>query len=53
MFFYINNKYKKEASKIFIDFYKLEAKKYIAERLNIISEKYSLKYNILKITSAR
>lgn len=53
MFFYLNNKYKKEASKIFSDFYKKEAKKYITERLKEISEKYNLKYNILKITSAR
>jgi predicted metal-dependent hydrolase len=53
MNFYLNNQYKKDASKFFINFYKQEAKKYITERLKEIAEKYSLKYNVLKITSAR
>ena len=53
MYFYLNKKYKHEASKLFIDFYKKESKKYIIERLDEIAEKYNLQYNTLKITSAK
>ena len=53
MNFYLNSKYKNKISEIFIEFYKKEAKKYIYKRLDKISLKYSIKYNFLKITSAK
>lgn len=53
MNFYIDKKYKKEASKLFADFYKKEARKYIEKRIVYIAEENNLKYNNLRITSAK
>ncbi len=53
MNFYLDKSLKNKADILFEKFYKKEAKKYIRERLEEISEKYNLKYNGLKITSAK
>jgi len=53
MTFTLAGKYKKDASKLFENFYKYEARKYIEERIKFISEKYDLEFNKLRITSAK
>jgi len=53
MNFYLDKKYKKNAAVLFENFYKDEARKYINKRIVVIAEKYNLKYNNLKITSAK
>jgi len=53
MNFFLNKNKKSQAKDLFINFYKKEAKKYLQKRLDEISEKYELKYNTLKITSAK
>lgn len=53
MYFYLNKDYKKDASKLFADFYKKEARKHIEKRINEISEQNNLKFNKLSITSAK
>jgi predicted metal-dependent hydrolase len=53
MNFILSKKYKNNASDLFSDFYKKEARKHIEKRIIFISEKYNLKYNKLKITSAK
>lgn len=53
MNFYLDKKYKKEASKLFVDFYKKEAKKYIEKKIKDIAEKNNLHFEKLRITSAK
>jgi predicted metal-dependent hydrolase len=53
MIFHLDKKYKSKAPELFANFYKLEAKKYINNRINIIAEKNNLMFNNLKITSAK
>ena len=53
MNFYLDKKYKSKASELFANFYKKEARKYIEWRINFIANKNKLKFNNLKITSAR
>ena len=53
MNFYLGKKYKDNASILFSDFYKKEARKYIEKRINEIAEQNNLKFNNLKITSAK
>lgn len=51
--FYLHKKYKDIVKQKLIIFYKLEAKKYISKRTKEIAEISNLKFNILKITSAK
>jgi len=53
MTFYLDHKYKSKADILFSNFYKLEAKKYISNRIKIIAKKNNLTFNNLKITSAK
>ena len=53
MNFYLDKKYKNDANILFANFYKKEARKYIEVRINEIAEKNNLKFNNLKITSAK
>lgn len=53
MYFYLDKKYKNKANILFTNFYKKEAKKHIEKRINFIADKYNLKFNNLKITSAK
>ena len=53
MNFYLDNKYKSNASILFADFYKIEARKYIEKRLDFIAEQNNLEFNKLRITSAK
>ena len=53
MTFYLHEKHKKIVKEKLIEFYKIEAKKYISSRALEIAKKNKLKYTTLKITSAR
>lgn len=53
MNFTLSKKYKDSASKLFADFYKVEARKYIEKRIDIIAKQNNLKFNNLRITSAK
>ena len=53
MNFYLNKKHKNIIKEKLTDFYKYEAKKFITKRINEIAEINWLKFNGLKITSAR
>lgn len=53
MNFYLSREFKKDLKDLLEKFYKLEAKKYIKNRLDFIAWKYNLEYNNLKITSAK
>jgi len=50
---YLHKRHKIVVKDKLVDFYKKEAKKYIVPRLKEIAEKNNLKYNIVKITSAK
>jgi len=50
--FIIQKEYSKDAQSLFEKFFKLEAKKYLTNRLSEIALEYDLKYNLVKITSA-
>lgn len=51
--FYLNKKYKNDASFLFEDFYKNESKIYIEKRLDFISKKYNLEFNKLRFSNAK
>ena len=53
MNFYLNPKYKKDASKLFADFYKDEARNYIETRIYQIAGDNNLSFEWVKITSAK
>jgi len=53
MYFYLDKKYKDKANILFANFYKKEARKYIEKRINDIAKQNNLKFNKLKITSAK
>ena len=50
---YLHKRHKIVVKDKLVDFYKKEARKYIVPRLKEIAEKNNLKYNIVKITSAK
>ncbi len=50
---YLHKRHKIVVKEKLVDFYKKEARKYIVPRLKEIAEKNNLKYNIVKITSAK
>lgn len=51
--FYLSKKYKVVAKERFENFYRLEAKKYIPNRVKEIAQKNKLKFNRVTITSAK
>lgn len=51
--FYLHKDHKKVVKEKLIEFYKIEARKYISKRAKEIAEINKLKYNSLKITSAK
>ncbi|WP_187647730.1 M48 family metallopeptidase [Nitrosophilus labii] len=51
--FIVNEKYKYKAKEILIGFYKKEAKEYISKRVEELSKKYDLTYNLIKINSTK
>jgi len=51
--FNLAKKYKDDAAKLFAEFYKKEARKYIEKRINEIADQNNLKFNNLRITSAK
>lgn len=53
MKFYLNKSHSKNVQEKLIEFYKIEARKYIKKRVIEITEKNKLNYNALKITSAK
>ncbi|MDD2871122.1 MAG: SprT family zinc-dependent metalloprotease [Candidatus Gracilibacteria bacterium] len=53
MNFVLSRANKKDASKLFVEFYKREARFYIENRIKFIANKYDLKFNKLGITSAK
>ncbi|SNZ06984.1 hypothetical protein SAMN06265182_0866 [Persephonella hydrogeniphila] len=52
-FFYLSEEYKENAKDVFISWYKKQAKKVIAERVNFYSTQTGLKPNSVKITDAQ
>lgn len=48
-YFHLDSEYLANAEKVFINFYKEKAKKKIAERLNLIIDKFSVEYISIKV----
>ena len=51
--FYISEKYREKAEVLFIQFYKHESIKYIEDRLYYIADIFDLKFNKIRISSAK